>query len=47
MWSGAIVLFEPCANNDLCMFGGLEPVCTRDFLAECVAQVLVIADPAP
>jgi len=40
MSSGAIVLFEPFADNDLRMFGGMDPVCTRDFLVECVAQAL-------
>ena len=38
MWSDTIVLPEPCIDDDLNLFGGVEPFRVGDFPAKCAVE---------
>ncbi len=43
MWPNTIVLSEPGIDDDLGLFGGVEPFGVQDFSAQCAVEALVVA----
>jgi len=43
MGSNPIVLSEPGINDDLSLFGGVEPFGIQDFSAQCTVEALVVS----
>ena len=43
MWSDTIVLSELGIDDDLSLFGGVEPFCVEDFPAKCAVEALIVS----
>ena len=43
MRADTVVLFEPSIDDDLGLFGGVEPFCVQDFAAQSTIEPLILA----